>query len=115
MIIVIRGDLQNKEIIGYTWYPTEPMMTLNCLLAYSSKHKSRVLQVYLIGSYLQANVKHRVFMKLDSRYAEYFLYYSNYFGRPLILKKSMYGMNNSVDIFYDELINWMIDQSGFKQ
>ena len=33
----------------------------------------------------------------------------------MILKKSMYGMNSSVNIFSDELINWVIYESGFKE
>ena len=39
-------------------------------------------------------------MKLDSRYGEYFPEYYNYFGRPLILKKSVYGMNNSGNLVF---------------
>ena len=52
-------------------------------------------QLYFIGSFLQAKVKNRVFLKLDSRYADYFPEYSSYFGRALKLLKYMYGMTNS--------------------
>ena len=54
-------------------------------------------------------------MKFDSRYGEYFPEYANYFGRPLIMNKSMYGMTNYGNIFDDELNNWLIDESNFKQ
>ena len=47
-------------------------------------------------------------MKLGSRYREYFPDYANYFGRPLRLKKSMYEMANSGNLFSDELTNWLI-------
>ena len=67
-----------------------------------------------IGEFIQSNVKHRVFVKLDSRYGEYFAEYGNYFGRPLGLKKSVYGMNNSGYLFFDILSNWLIDEAGFK-
>ena len=40
--IVVRGDLQNKEIIGDTWSPTSSMRTLKYLLSDDSKHKSIV-------------------------------------------------------------------------
>ena len=53
-------------------------------------------------------------MKLDSRYADYFPEYSNYFGRALILLKSMYGMAKSGDLFADELTEWLIE-AGFIQ
>ena len=70
--IVVRGDLQNKEIIGYTWNPKASMRYLKYFLAGSSKHKAIVQQLDSIGAFLQANVKHRVFVKSDSRYGEYF-------------------------------------------
>ena len=30
--IMVRGDLQNKYLIGYNWYPTASMKTLKKLL-----------------------------------------------------------------------------------
>ena len=41
--------------------------------------------------------------------------YCNYFGIPLLLKKSMYVMTNYGRLFYDDLTNWMIYVTGFKQ
>ena len=67
-----------------------------------------------IGTFLQANVKHRVFVKLDNRYGEYFPEYWKYFGRPLILKKSIYDMTNYGKLFADELNNWIICESVCK-
>ena len=71
------------------------MRTLKYFLADETKHKARVHQLNYVGAFLQAKFKNRVFMKLDSRYGDYFPYYSNYFARSLILLKSMYGMTNS--------------------
>ena len=70
--ILVRGDLQNKEMVGDTWSPTAYMRTLKYFLAYSAKHKARVHQLYFIGAFLQAKVKNRVFVKLDVRYTDYF-------------------------------------------
>ena len=66
-------------------------------------------QLDFIGSFLQAKFKNRVFVKLDSRYADYFPEYSNYFGRDLRLLKSMYGMTNSGNLFADELTEWLLE------
>ena len=52
------------------------MRTLKYFLPDAAKHKARVLQVDFIGAFLQANVKDRVFVKLDMRYAAYFPEYS---------------------------------------
>ena len=67
-IIVVRGDLKNKYMIEDNWYPTSSMRNLKYFLADDSNHKAWVHQLYFIGSFLQANVKHRVFVKLGSRY-----------------------------------------------
>ena len=101
--IVVRGDLQNKEIIGDNWSPTASMRTLKYFLEDAAKHRARVHQIDFIGAFLQANVKKRVFVKLDMRYVAYFPEYSQYFGRALKLLKSIYGMTNSGKLFADEL------------
>ena len=61
LIIVVRGDLQNKEMVGDTWSPTASIRTMKYFLADAAKHKARVHQLYFIGAFLQANVKNRVF------------------------------------------------------
>ena len=68
LIIVVRGDLQNKEMTGDTWSPTALIITIKYFLSADSKHKVRVHQLDFIGSFLQDNIKHRVLVKLDSRY-----------------------------------------------
>ena len=61
--VVVRGDLQNKEMIVDTWSPTASMRTLKYLLVDASNHKAKVHQLDFIGSFIQSNVKHRVFVK----------------------------------------------------
>ena len=63
-------------MIGDTWSTTVSMITLKYFLADAEKHKARVHQLDFIGAFLQANVKNRVFVKLDMRYAAYFPEYT---------------------------------------
>ena len=70
--IVVRGDLQNKELVGNTWSTTASMRTLKYFLADATKHTERVHQLYFIGEFLQAKLKNMVFFKLDNRYTDYF-------------------------------------------
>ena len=70
--ILVRGDIQNKEMVGDTWSPTASMRILNYFLAGSAMHKARFHQLDFIGAFLQAKVKNRVFVKLDIRYTDYF-------------------------------------------
>ena len=74
--IVVRGDLQNKGMVGDTWSPTASMRTLKYSLSDAVKNKARVYQLYFIGELLQAKVKNRVFVKLDIRYTDYFPEYA---------------------------------------
>ena len=83
--IAVRGNLQNKELVGYTWSPTASMRTFKYFLSDTVKNQARVHTLDFIGSFLQEKVKNRVFVKLGSRYADYFPEYSNYFGRALRL------------------------------
>ena len=53
--IVVRGDPQNKELVGDTWSPTASMGTLKYLLEYSEKHKAIVHLFGFIGAFLQSN------------------------------------------------------------
>ena len=104
LIILVRGDDQNKEMVGDTWSPTAFMRNLKYFLAYEAKHKAKVHPLDFIEAFLQAKVKNRVFFKLDIMYTYYFPEYAQYFGRALKLLKSMYGMTNSGKLFADELI-----------
>ena len=58
---------------------------------------------------MQETVNNIVFVKLDSRYTDYFQEYSKYFGRALRLLKSMYNMTNSGKLFFDDLTEWLLE------
>ena len=47
--IMVRGDLQNKELVGDTWSPTASMRNLKYLFTDATKHKARVHQLDFIG------------------------------------------------------------------
>ena len=50
--ILVRGDLQNKELDGYTWSPTDSMSTLKFFLEDAAKHKASIHHLYFIGLFL---------------------------------------------------------------
>ena len=49
MIILVRGDLHNKEMIGDTWDTTASVTNLKYFLEDAAKHKARLHQLYFIG------------------------------------------------------------------
>ena len=67
--IVVRGDLQNKEIVGDTWSPTASIRTLKYFLADSDKHNARVHQLYFIFSSLILG-KQIIFQNMQSTLEE---------------------------------------------
>ena len=60
MRILVRGYLQNKELVVDTWLPKAFMKTLKYFLADAPKHKSRVRQLDFIGALLQAKFNNSV-------------------------------------------------------
>ena len=90
------------------------MRTLKFFLEDTVEQKARVHQLYFIGAFLKEKFKNRVFVNLDSRYADYFPEYSNYFGRALRLSKSMYDMTNYGKLFAGKLTEWLLG-GGFIQ
>ena len=89
------------------------MMTFKYSVADALNHKARVNQLGCIVTFLQAKVKNRVFVNLESRYADCFPEYSSYFGIALRLLKYIYGVTNSVKLFADELTYWFINEAEF--
>ena len=83
------------------------MINLDFLLADDVKHKLIVHQLDFIGAFLQKKSRNWIFLKLDSRYGDYFPEYSSYFGSALRLLKAAYVMTNSGKLFL------MSQQSGF--
>ena len=79
------------------------MRNFKYLLVDAAIYNACVHQLDFIGVLLKAKVKNRVVVKLYSRYVDYFLEYSNYFGISLRLLKYMYVMTNSGNLFADEL------------
>ena len=53
------------------------MRTLKYFLADVTKHKAIVHQLYFIGAFFLKKFKNRIFVRLDSRYTDYFPEYSN--------------------------------------
>ena len=48
LIIVVRGNVHNKELFGDTWSPTASMRTIKYLLENAVKNKARVHQLHLL-------------------------------------------------------------------
>ena len=70
--IVVRGDLQNKKLVGDYWSPTASVRILKYFLEYAANHNARVHQLDLVRAFIQEKFMNKVFVKLESRYVDYF-------------------------------------------
>jgi hypothetical protein len=91
-------DMEDK------WSPTASFRALKMFLAHAAHLQVRVKQLHFIGAFLRAKVRSRVFIKFPTIYSKILPEYKQYFGVPLRLLKSMYGMTLSGKFWYIELM-----------
>ncbi len=89
--IVVRGDLQVTAMED-SWSPTAPFRSLKMFLADAARNRCKVHQLDLVGASLQPNVRGRIFVTLPNVYGDIWPEFKDFYGRPLRLVKSMYGM-----------------------
>jgi Reverse transcriptase (RNA-dependent DNA polymerase) len=112
--IAIRGDLDRGTQDEDNSAPLATFRLLKVFLAEVARLRRRVYQADFIGAYLQAKMDRLVYVKLPKEYAIYFLDLAQWFGIPLILRKSAYGINSAGRLWAKELFGWYVE-FGFTQ
>jgi hypothetical protein len=112
--IAIRSDLDNNAIEEDNAAPLATFRLLKVFLARAAKMKKCVYQADFIGAYLQAKMDRIVYVKLPDAWKEYFPELSEWFGVPLLLEKSAYGINSAGRLWAEELFGWYLEY-GFEQ
>jgi Reverse transcriptase (RNA-dependent DNA polymerase) len=112
--IAIRGDLDRDALDEDNSAPLATFRLLKVFLAEAARLKRRVYQADFIGAYLQAKMDRLVYVILPKEYAIYFPDLAKWFGIPLILRKSAYGINSAGQLWAEELFGWYIEL-GFSQ
>jgi hypothetical protein len=111
--LVVRGDLQDKNITEDKWSPTASFCSLKMFLAHTSKTKARVKQLDFVGAFLQAKMRTRMFVTIPQIYGILFPEYKGYCGVPVRLVMSMYGTTLCGKYWYMDLTEYMLEV-GFK-
>jgi hypothetical protein len=111
--IVVRGDLQSKNLTEDKWLPTASFRVLKMFLAHASRTKTRVKQLDFVGAFLQAKTRSRVFVIIPPIYGILFPEYKELCGTPVRLAKSMYGMTLSGKYWFLDLQDYLIEV-GFR-
>ena len=98
-----------------TWSPCPSSRGVKLLLSTTCAARHPLKSGYFIGTYLQAQVIDRHFVKLPLKFAPcYFPEYAKFFGVPLLLDKNIYGLVYSDKDCNIEFSEWLCSQ-GFIQ
>jgi hypothetical protein len=97
-----------------SWSPIAPFRPLEMFLADAARNRCRVHQLDFVEAFLKANVRERIFVTLPKVYGDIWPEFKEYCGRPLRLKKNMYGMAYSGKYWYLDLKDWLHEE-GFTQ
>jgi hypothetical protein len=62
--LVVRGDLQDKNITEDKWSPTATFCSLKMFLGHASRIKARIKQLDFVGAFLQAKMRTRMFVTI---------------------------------------------------
>ena len=102
-----RGDLETEQDNYDNWSSCVSHRTVLTFIAHSTKHKRNPKQLDFIGAYLQANMQSRIYVTLQNDYKTHFPDLNKYFDRPLLLKKTLYGLTVSAKYWNEELVKWL--------
>ena len=105
--VCLRGDQQGELVDWDTWCPIAGFRALRIFLAFASQSKCRVYQLDFIGASLQPSARNRTFTTLPADWARFFPEMATWFGKPLRLKKSLYGAVDASRNWDDELDAWL--------
>jgi hypothetical protein len=103
--IAFRGDLLKANVhVESTWCPVAGFRELRIFLCMAVEYKARIYQLDYVAAFLQAKALGRKFTKLPSEWTELFPELSEWFGKPLLLEKSLYG-DTVTNLAWDETQN----------
>ena len=106
--------MQIKDLIN-NWSSTASVHLLKCFLADAITNGAVIYQLDFIQAIIQSPTKKRIFLILDEEYETLCPQLAEHFGRPLRLKKCLYGADFSGKSWYDTLDNFLQENMGFHQ
>jgi hypothetical protein len=112
--MVVRGDLQDKNILEDKWSPTASFQALKMFLAHAARLKILVHQLDFIGAFLQAKMRTRMFVMNPKIYGVLFPEYADFCGVPVRLLMSIYGTILCGKYWYLDLLDFL-KEIGFKE
>ena len=105
--LVARGDMQSPSLPEETWAPCVFGRTFKVFICRAVSARRIVKQLDFIGAFCQGIMKTKLFIKLPPEYANMMPEYKEYFNVPLLMDKSIYGLDIAHKVFADDLHEWL--------
>jgi hypothetical protein len=112
--LVVRGDLQDKNITEDKWSPRASFRSLKMFLGHASRLKARVKQLDFVGAFLQTKMRTRMFVTIPKVFGILFPEYAWCTGKPVRLLMSTYGTTLCGKYWYLDLLDFL-KEIGFKE
>ena len=105
----VRGDIQKKLTpeMEDSHSPAAAFRMLRMFMGLAAQLHSCVHQGDVVGAFLQATMRSHVLVILNKYYGVIFPEFADYCGKPLLLKKAMYGMTLSGKYWYQDCRDWL--------
>jgi hypothetical protein len=104
--ICLRGDMQQKGQWD-TWCPIAGFRALRIFLAMAARQRCRVFQLDFVGAFLQSNAVDRTITMLPKEWEQLFPELADWFGIPLLCRKSLCGGQHCNKSWDNHLSNWL--------
>ena len=110
--ICLRGDMQIKDDFN-SWSPTASTRLLKYFIVDAALNKAIICQLDFIQAFIQSDVQKRIFVILDKEYEKFCPKLAKHVGRPLKLKKCLYGADFSGKGWHETLDEFLTKNLSF--
>ena len=110
----MRGDLQAELVDFDTWCPMAGYRELKIFVAYAVFKKCRIYQIDFVGAFLHAVSRNKTYTVLPKEWKELFPDLEEWFGVPLLLLKSVYGVVDG-PCNWDDTLKEALFKFGFER
>jgi len=112
---VARGDLQAKSgDPDELWSPCVFARTFKVFVAEAVKRQKRIKQLDYVGAFCQGFMQKRLFIQLPREYGDLLPEYREYFKRPLLIQKSLYGTDIAAKVWNHDLTKWLTTNDNMR-
>ena len=112
--LVARGDFQSPSAPEDTWAPCVFGRTFKIFVTRAVRANRAIKQLDFVGAFCQGTMKSRLFLRLPQEYKMLFPEYEEYFSHPVLLGKSIYGIDVAHKVFSDDLHEWLVTNEDMR-